>query len=38
MKAIVKFSPPVLYNVVQSFQSDDEIEMVITLKIVLDPV
>jgi len=37
MKAIEQFFPLVLYNVVQTFQSD-VIQMVITLKIVLDPV
>lgn len=37
MKAIEQFFPLVLY-VVQTFQSDDEIEMVIILKIMLDPV
>lgn len=36
MNPIEQFFPLVLYNVVQTFQSDDVIEMVITLKIVLD--
>lgn len=36
MEAIEQFFPLVLHNVVQTFQSDDEIEMVITLRIMLD--